>query len=329
MSIPKKVLEQGRKADEELEKLKKRQAGEDGSILGGNQETNTETPPTLSSVESEAPPGTPPEETPSGEGGFDWKAEAQALKADRDRIQQSLSVLQGKYNSEIGPLNETIRTLKERVAGLENNPTPSPEPSAPAATEIPGVTKEKLDEMREMYGDDLVNMMLSVAAGAKASAINELKPKIDEFQHSTEQSQIEELHKRIAEKHPNWQEIDASMIWGQFLDETDPATGLARRNVVMAAYNRRDPGPIIHALNEFTRRHGQTESTLETQVVPAGGGRPEIPQGGDKKTYKESEVHDFYTKATERLKQGRMTQEDFAIQDEVYTRAAVEGRIVR
>lgn len=324
MNLPKKVAEQGRKADEELKALQRGEGSEPGSGQGeGSPNPNTEGMVPQPPDGSAAPPdgGTPTEPTP-GEGGIDWKAEAEALKTENERLTQSLSVLQGKYNSEVQPLAEEVRQLKKRLEEADKGPAPG---DTKATT---GLTPEREQEIREMYGDDLLDLILSVKAEAKAEAMAELKPKIESIETRSTEDQYATLHQRIAEEVPDWTTIDELKTWAAYLNEIDDSTGRPRREAVMDAYHSFNPGPIIYHLKRFKQRANTNGEALAGQAVPGDAGKT-IPQPkGDENTYPREEVHRFYVNAANAVQSGKMSPEEYERLDAIYTQAEIEGRVI-
>jgi len=339
MSLPRKVLEQGRKADEMLEQLKKGEINEDGSPVSKGEEpvkTATEDPASTAVPAPAAPadgiPGDPPKDdgqgkqSPTPDGGVDWKAEAEALKADNERLGHSFKVLQGKYNHETSRLNDEVQGLRAKVANLETAlpEQPGAKPSPALDTPVGQITTEKLTVMREMYGNDLVDLILS----AKSEAVAAVKPKLDEISEQSFQVKQEAVFDKIAAAHSDWKQIDGLMTWRNFLKEIDKATGEPRQMSIDRAMRRFDATPIIEQLTMFKRRANTKGSTLETQVVPGDSGRTDAPPQGDDQTYSKREVEQFYRNSVSEIKSGKLSRDDYDRRDALYTKAAMEGRVV-
>jgi hypothetical protein len=328
--LPKKVREIGEKADRELKALSDRnQRREDGSPGAGNPQGNTDEPTVV-----EAPiPGvvTPGEsgiplqqgsDEPSRDGyEFDWKAEAEKLK-------QSLSVLQGKYNAEIAPLNDEIRQLKAQVQQLTDGATQTVD-GAPAGAGATGLPAEQLAEVREQYGDSMVDLLESVAAYSRNSAIAAMKPQMDRLSESSNEEKYLAMNKRLSEIHPDWVELNETASWFAFLDEIDDATGLPRRDTIEAAYHRFNEKPFALAMSKFKARTNIAGASLEAQVVPGNAARTIPDEGGpDRNQYRRDAVDRFYHDAPHFLKSGKLSKDEYNRLDRIYTEADMEGRVI-
>lgn len=333
MTIPKKVLEQGRMADEEIERLKQEAEGS-----GSDNDPNTDPPKT----EQDPPPqqkapdeGTPERDGDEGEPGekpgteIDWKAEAEAQSEEADRFKRKYEVLKGKYDKEVPDLYARLERLEARSQGHQpDNPQDQGKGADPNTQ---GLDPQNIEEVRDMYGDGVVNLVLSAKAAAKAEAMEEVNKKlgrIDDLEKATIEQREDRLHQQIAEAHDDWQQIDRLATFRKFLDEVDPNTGLPRGVAVHAAYRRFDPGPIIRAFTDFKRRANTKGHALEAQVVPGDSGRTQQKPQGDEKKYKRADVAAWYTSAAHKLGKGQMKQEEYDRQDALFQKAEREGRIV-
>jgi hypothetical protein len=319
MAVPKKVREQGEAADAALKALDAERAAQ--GVAGSGQDGNPGGTPNPPVAVAPVPGLIEP-----GQGGsFNWQAEAEAQKAEAERLKHSLSVLQGKYNSEIGPLNEEVRNLKAGYERLKQ------QAAAPAAAVPPGksgvLTKEQLEEIRDMFGDTMANALEAVTANAANSALAAVQPKLEVLAKSDSDAKYAEMNKRIAAIHPDWEMVDQAATWIAFINQVDEATGLPRRTTIERAFHQFNEKPLTLAMTQFKRQSGG--GGLEAQVVPVSSGRgQEGTPAQDGSTYRRRDVEEFYVRATEKLKRGHMTKDEYTRLDRIYTEAEIQGRVI-
>ena len=332
--LPRKVQEQGDAADAALRKLdEERIKAEGDSIPEGKPAANTDL-----DVNAPIPGILAPEGILEVDGvvqpvlgEIDWEAEAKAKEAENVRLTQSNSVLQGKYNSEIAPLNEEIRNLRAQVANIR---PADPGPGSASESELSEEESETREEIREMYGDKMINWADSMAERAAARAVDKamatVRPEIDNLTKHTSDDKRDAMEKRILKEHANWRKVNGLTTWFAFLDEVEEATGVTRRETVETAYNQFNERPLVLAMTQFKQRSNIGGAALETQVVPEDAARTQAEEGagGDQNRYRRDAVEHFYTRAPERLKQGKMTKDEYDRLDRIYTTAEIEGRIV-
>jgi hypothetical protein len=333
--LPKAVREQGEAADKALEALKNPtnpddpgqyvSEGEPTPDTGSNENEGVQPP---EPTEGETPPtpesGANEKDQSDDDLNINWKEEAEALKNDRDRALAQLQTLQGKYNAEVPRLHDEIKGLKGKLEALEQNQTAStPETPEKAAD---------LDQMREMYGDEMADAYMAQEqkiARLQASlekAVEKLS-RVDEIDQQYEASADQAMFDEIGKAHPDWEKVNGLASFRNYLKEVDPNTGEPRQAVINRAQARRDAGPIIRVLSAFKRKAKSGSAALESQVVPGNTGRTDEPVRPDTNVYSAQEIDLFFkNQAANRAKGLPISDEDKRLETQ-YTQAMRDGRV--
>ena len=265
-----------------------------------------------------------------GEGFVDWKAEAAAMREERDRAAAMYSTLKGKYEAELPRSQAETRALKDELDALKAAP---PAAETPAATAIPdGVD---LEQLRADYGDGIVDAMIAMQGNTPAPVAAppvdaDLKARLDKLENSKNLDAEDAMFDAIEKEHKDWEDIDKLAIWHKFLAEIDPNTGETRQAAINRAHQRLDSAPIIRQLSTFKRRSKKGNAAqLESQVVPGDDGRAPAPPAEDQSIYAKEKIDLFYKTQAIRISQGKPVTEEYNRLDALYTKAMLEGRVTR
>lgn len=285
MNMPRQVLEAGQRADAELAALTSQGQGQPTPAEPGNTGVGQDPAPTQGQ-QSQA--GIEPIPA-GGDVGVDWKEE-------HGKLTHKFNVLQGKYNSEVAPLQRENAQLKATVTDLEARLEKLEQGTG---GDLPPITEDIPPEIKEMYGDDLLAFIDSRAQlharRESGAAVKPVQTQFQNFQQSQMQSRQEAFWGEIAKAHPDWEQINQLDAWINFCAQVIPEVGVERQFVIDQAVRRNDPQPIIAALKAFkalgTRGNQQQ---FQHREVPSDGGtgpRP-VPEGAPR--LKESEIAQFY-----------------------------------
>jgi hypothetical protein len=322
--LPRAVRAQAEASDKALEDWKKQREEEDALVLDTDSPEEDTVEPTVEETSEAAPEATPEDGNDKAEEGFDWKAEADAMREERDKAVAGYKTLKGKYDAELPRLQAENRTLKEEIETLKA--APAAEDAAPAASDV------DLEALRADYGDGIVDAMIAMqkstqAAPAGAAADPELAARLEKLEHEKNLDAEDAMYSAIEKEHSDWEEVDKLATWHKFLAEVDPNTGETRQAALNRASSRLDAAPIIRQLSAFKRRTKKGDTRLESQVVPGDDGRAEPAPAADTRIYKQSAINAFYKKQAARASQGKPVTEEHSRLDTLYTRAMVEGRV--
>jgi len=281
MAIPEAVQRQSDAADAMIKQA------------AGNISQEPPTPPAVVENQEPAPPAPPVSTEPVEPAPQPVVAPEKDYKQLYDNLvsqlgEQPYKVLQGKYNAEVPRMAAEIRGLREQIANMQAAPA---QPSAPA-------TGEAVAKMREDYGEDFVNSLVSIVRG-------ELKTEMAPMTESVKRTEKDMYLDRLTALVPNWQVLMNDAQFGAFLDEVDPLSGRSLRDMAIEADASGDANRVAKFYQKFIDRNqtGQpaqpspapTQDRREALVAPAAQkGQPAAPANAGPKIYQASEIKRFH-----------------------------------
>lgn len=225
-----------RKQAEEAERLQKQ-------MIEGDTEAST-TPAAKKPVEEKpAEPATPAQPTAASD---DFKPLDKPLGDDDANWQSRYQTLQGKYNAEVPKLKADIKRLTEQLANSNGNPGREREleqqvreltnrlnakPAAP-------VNSPGLDKLREDYGGDLVDGLLSYMQASLAPLQQKLTHVEQTVGESRKVSAQDRLVAALRTTGHDFDQIDSDPLFMDWLREVDGYSGETRHTLMLRAYNK-------------------------------------------------------------------------------------------
>lgn len=302
-----------------------------------------EIPPGFVPVDLTVPQTPAPVATPAPRSGPQWTPASQQGQQPRfesvsapdapppgaqpvpDAADQRYKVLQGKYNAEKRADQERIRALESQVNTLITQRAPAP-PAAvtpPAAPQTPkeralaaGFTEKEIDE----FGPELVDMIVRTAHNITRPEINALRAEQTRLAGTvqatvrTAQRTAEELFwDTLADKVPNYQEINAAQEWLDWLQQRDIFSGLTRNDGLQDAFRKSDALRVAEIMKAFVAEDERARTAAgQPRVDPATLVAPGTPVGStpapagnytaDSEIITEAEVREHYA----RIRRGQL-----------------------
>lgn len=272
-------------------------------------------------------------------------ADATPMPAPDPAADHKYKVLQGKFNAETRRSAQRIRELETTVNNMAAQRVAAPVPSAappasPQTTEeralALGISKHELHE----YGPELVELVMRVSTNITAPEIRRLAAEQQRLQGAVSQTvQVaartarEMVYESLENAIPNWEAVNDSQEFLDWLQELDIFSGGTRNAGLMRAFENNDATRVVGIFKAYLAEDERTRSTARTPSVdpatliapgtPAGGAP--APKGGDQsgKIWLESEVRDFYSLVRTR----RIPAADRLRVEAEINLALVEGRI--
>lgn len=214
-------------------------------------------------------PQAPQPQTPE-----DWEHQFKSLKGRYDRDSE-------EKRSMARQLNETQRLLAQLSVAP---PSPSGAPSGGegsgvrfAAPPPPGrkITQQEVTE----YGNELLDVVArraqEVTEPVLAQVINELnqiKRQVGGVQNTVAYDARVKMYEDLAHEVPNWDAINNSPQFAQWLDQPDPISGAMRRNILNMAHNSNMTERVISIFRGFLRDVGGNSQGYTAPPNGAGNG---------------------------------------------------------
>lgn len=318
--------------------------GEEGATeeVVESKATTETAPPEQAPVESkttveDAPPPPPPE-------------------PEKDQWEHKYKTLQGMYNREVPELQGKIRKLQGEKEGLENIIATMSTGPAPAEGAAPKASKLVTEEEIADWGPEMTDYFRRLATEQYAGDLEELRAENRKLQNQNLQLQksvgtVEadrsadgrsRLLAALAEQVPDWQEINVSPDFLNWLDSSDAFSGRSRHELLLEAYEGNDTPRVAAFFKSFKRDKAvvseapkapaapaQPTVRLDTLVAPGKAPstttQPSSDAGNDQKVWGQSEIQQFYRdvqRGVYRGKDAEKTRIEAAI-----VKAGREGRV--
>lgn len=265
-----------------------------------------------------------------------------------EKEKQRYSVLQGKYNKEVPALNSQIRELKDKVTQLTEQVKHYEKISSQQSdrNNEPDKDKTELEErMMELLGDD-PEMMKTFKAFIKEntrtenSEMKEVKDKLNRFEQSQEQKELEQFKAAVLSSVPDFNAIIQDPLFDEFTKQVDPVTGYTYGQWLHHHDQNRNVQGLVHILNtykgsEYYNGSGgkaQSQTTKQKRKAPVSPQTSGANSTGidtkDKRTYSIKEFNDLNIKNIKDFNNGRITKEKYDTVSMELKAAVKEGRIV-
>jgi hypothetical protein len=210
--------------------------------------------------------------------------------------EQRYNTLKGKYDAEVPRLFAEINSLK----ALINTPPPPPAPPAPSPASATSLTikeilsgdkelEESLAAFQEDY-PDVANLLVklterasSVTSGKVNELVNNQVRSVQEFQA---ESRIQHFWDVVNKELPDWQVIRDDPGFSDWLNETEPYTGLPRAALTQDALQKFDAHRVINIYNGYKNaKHSSQPASAPSSTTPTPPVRPDAaliapPSGG-------------------------------------------------
>jgi hypothetical protein len=314
------------RAAEEAERLYQEQIQ---MLSGGPTGESQPTGETVEEVHAEATGATgEPEET---------------LESKLEKAEQRYKVLQGKYSKEVpefaGRLADQSRRIQELTDEIGELKT------ATQTEKVVGKAKGLLEDLesdpditwlKTEYPDVYRSMgkALEKLSTNLTEKIQALSSKLSDQEVETKAGRKNKFYEEV-ESIPDYQVVNTSQEFNDWLDNTDPLTGFPRRSILNDACEKYDYSRVRNFFSEFKRI--TTPVTPVSAVKPGVGdvaitrattkSRPVDQTVNQPKIIKASEVKGFYDDVQKGRYKGR--EADMAKREAEIDLAIAEARIVR
>lgn len=254
-------------------------------------------------------------------------------------LSHKFDVLQGKYNAETSRLMGAAQALRDENARLleqlQSRPA-APAPNAPPAPPAAGVVTEK---ERIEYGEELIALMDRIAKANSSAEITRLTNELNALKQSVRvtvssqlQGQQERVWTALNTAVPNWQSLNVSQPFLDWLEVRDMISGVQRKVGLTQAFEAGDAQRVVGIFRQYIEEDSRSRPTAPTPVVDAAtlaapgqprGGSGEAPTPQSERVWSESEINEFYS----RVQRGRISAEEKASTEKAINAAIKAGRV--
>jgi hypothetical protein len=296
MPIKADLPRQLQRQQEEIEKFDKDIA--DAASAPATQETSApppETPKAPDGQEAPLPVATPATPPPSDD---QWK--------------QRFLTLKGKYDAEVPRLHTELKELRTKLEELATRRVETPaEPAKPKS-------KRVTEKDQETFGADLLDVIKRQAEEIAADALADLQSKVGKLESeneqlkaqvtgvSTTQSQTaqEVYFGKLTTAVPDWEAINVSPGFLEWLGEVDELSGHTRQAFLDEAFQTLNVARTAKLFNAYKKvlaasappPPAPTKQEVQRQVAPGKSKTPPGPPASDaaSKIWTANEIDRFY-----------------------------------
>jgi hypothetical protein len=345
MAIPKAVEQQAADAEQAVTDYLTGQGSGAGDTSVATPEAQVETPKAQAS-ESKPAVVVPDAVLPPVEAAG---TEIAQLKKQLDYEKHRNDSLQGRLDSQLRPLNDTVRDLKAQLTAMEAKVAQkAKEDQGPA--HLRHVKPEEV----ETLGKDVVDVQSRIARGEAEAVVQnseseaavrfeDLKKRLEHIEQGRQETDATAYWAKVEALVPGASAINTSdSRWGDFLNTVDPLSGRMRREIGEVAISIGDVRRVADLMNDFKEAVGERTVVPAAAVTPppaASGVRPEVVRAGPasqvpgrvapaaKTVIRESHIQKFYDDWARGKFNGREAEAQ-KIADAIEA-AVDEGRVVR
>lgn len=322
------------------------------SVKVSSFDPNNPNPPTEPVVTPESRrPGaaTPPPATPT-EAPPDLEHQFQSMKGRYER--------EAENNRRI---TRQLADMQHLMAAMQAAP-PQPQPTSQQGSGVtfgagPGQPRYVTPEEVKEYGEELIDIVgrrarevYEPVVAQLTQELNNIKQQVGGVRNTVAYDASVKMYEELAKEVPNWEQINASVEFGRWLDQPDPLTGQIRRNILNYSHSRNMTGSVIAAFKGFLSdqaslgpanggmvpgngadRHEPVASTPQATLAQfaapgrAKTGQTQVPP--EKPIFSTADITQFYRDKTAGKYAGREAEAD-AYERQLYD-AGREGRIRR
>ena len=195
--------------------------------------------------------------------------------------QQRYSSLQGMYNSNISQLREAtgqIEQLRQAIATLQS-PTAPNQPEQTSVAPGPGVTDAEREEYSPAFFEMMDRYMGNKMAPLKASlesvqqlpgAVGQINDNVQGIARAQHQSAEARFFDDLTAQHPDWQAINNSAAYSNWLQVTDPLSGYTRKALLDEARDRLDLNLVSNSFDQFKATTSTTGQAVQNKSQKDG-----------------------------------------------------------
>jgi len=257
-------------------------------------------------------------------------------------LQHKHRVLEGKYNAETSRLLGAAQALKDENQRLldqlrQHQQPPQNTPPTQPVDRLAGVITEK---ERTEYGQELIDLMSRIAAAQSGAEITRLTQELERMKGTVRvtvaeslKTQQDRVYEALARWNPDWQTINISQEFVDWLSAVDVMSGTSRKNGLTSAFEAGDAQRVVGIFRRFEEdsRSRATAPPAAPAVDPAtllAPGQPrgtggEAPTGQSERIWDEDEIDHFYS----RVQRNRISPEEKKATEAEIHKAMVAGRI--
>lgn len=277
-----------------------------------------------------------------------------------DAYEQRYRTLQGKYDAETAGLRAQIAGLERLMATLQSAPTTRSEEPPASHRPVPAERVEFSQEDKDLYGEDLLEVMARTAEARYQPLIHRLEQQIQQLQGTQNNQAAVTLQDRLFAQldadpelggRDRWWAINTSHAFKDWLNQIDEYSGVSRFQMLQHAYQSGDAMRTGRFFKKYMAEHTvPVPSAASTQTrspapvpnghAPGSAGSPRLEDfaapgraagngqagnGAPPRIWSKRDIQAFYRDRTHGRFRGREAEAD-RLETDIFA-ADREGRI--
>lgn len=308
---------------------------------------NQEDTPQPLALDGMAPPPAP--EPPAQPPAPQAPPTLEGLQQRFEQLQGAYNTLQGKYNAEGQRYRGQIDNLENLISSLGSTPPP------PKATLPPDADEDVVARVREDFGEETFEALVSEAGRRLLPKIREIEERVEGFNKDFDTARTraswnarESMEHWLDGQLPAWRQINYMPEFKQWLQQVDVFSRQRRSDLLTSAWEANDAESALAFFASFAREHRAVTAQppagipappnsgipapgrppLDTFAAPGTSAAPSPAPAGSPlqgKRYTRSDILDLYAQKRRGLWRGR--EDEWArLESDIYA-AGREGRI--
>lgn len=232
------------------------------------------------------------EETPTT-----TEAEETPAPVAADPWESKYKTLQGKYNADIARTRDELNQLKTQLAEATRKPAIDPNQTLRSGFEY-------------LVEGDIEQGTQAVMPAIDAMVENALSRHMAPLQEQARATAMSSFQAELSHRLPNWQEIDNSPAFSEFLDNIEPISGVTYREIGAQVFPSMNMDRTLAIYNTFLATQGKPQAS--SREIPAHlvvPGRSSAPQ--PVKPAQGNVTREQVQYAEKQLRLGKITEEQF------------------
>jgi hypothetical protein len=211
--------------------------------------------------------------------------EVEQLRQQLTKMENDLRTWRGRYDAELPRERDARARLEAELESLRDRIAEAPKQEQEQAPEYALPSKDELSN----YGEDLfeiakrfimpdVHKSLAALEARLAKRIESLNKDVGTAKTQVAQTAKDRFVERLTTAVPDWQKVDTSAEFNDWLDQIDPLYNLPRRNALDTAVQNLNDEHTARIFTAFLSQQGAggSQSTKVSGPTPASGTEPSV-----------------------------------------------------
>lgn len=272
--------------------------------------------------------------------------DVEALQRQLEYEKQRNDSLQGRVDSQLRPLNQTVRELQQQLNQVRSNPTRVEVPTAPVVdVTVQDLLAELSPEDRELMGEKQLAILARLIEKPTQAMVDKVRSELQASFDERFDTRLRQMEGQVAGQTGRelWDRVDRlspgardrndvdDPQWVEFLNQKDPISGRMRKDLGNAAVDAGDVARLALLHDEFLKSTGKAKPAeaaprQNMELRPDGSRAEPGVSSSTQPTIKNSEIEQFYKDLASGKYEGKPQLADKM--EALITSAIQDGRVV-